>query len=89
MTDRVRQLERTIGSVARGEARADSDIDLLVSFDETATPSLLTLAEMEIELETLLGCRVDLVERKGMERHPNWLLRRAILGAAHPLLEVP
>ncbi len=48
---------RLIGSVARGEARPDSDIDLLVKWrDDT---SLLDQAALIIELEQLLGRKVD------------------------------
>ena len=49
------------GSVARDEARPDSDVDLLVEFDET--PSLLTLIALEQKLSELLGAEVDLVPR--------------------------
>ena len=49
------------GSVLRGTARSDSDIDLLVEFESTAKPTLFDLAEMKQELSELLGGRtVDL-----------------------------
>lgn len=49
------------GSELRGEARPDSDIDLLVEFEPGAVPTLLDLAAMEEELSALLGGRrVDL-----------------------------
>jgi hypothetical protein len=38
------------GSQLTGTARPDSDIDLLVEFEPDATPSLLTMAAIEIEL---------------------------------------
>jgi len=47
-----------IGSVARGEESPDSDIDLLVRWHPTA--SLLDHAALSLELEQLLGRRVDL-----------------------------
>lgn len=47
------------GSYARGEARADSDLDLLVSFNEQQ--SLLGLIRMERELSELVGVKVDLL----------------------------
>lgn len=57
------------GSVLKGTARADSDIDLLVEFDRDATPDLIRLAAMEQELSGLMGGRrVDL-------RTPNELSR--------------
>ena len=49
---------RLIGSVARGEARPDSDVDLLVSWREGT--SLLDQAALMLELENLLGRKVDL-----------------------------
>ena len=46
------------GSVARGEARPDSDVDLIAEFDRPI--GYLGLARAQRELEGLLGCRVDL-----------------------------
>ncbi|MDA8265406.1 MAG: nucleotidyltransferase domain-containing protein [Actinomycetota bacterium] len=51
---------RVFGSVARGEAHRESDIDLLVEFD--LGPSLVDEAELRQELELLLGYRVELAE---------------------------
>jgi len=49
---------RLIGSVARGEARPDSDVDLLVTWSEGT--SLLNHAALMLELERLLGRKVDI-----------------------------
>jgi hypothetical protein len=49
---------RLIGSLARGEARPDSDIDLLVTWGEGT--SLLDHAALTLELENLLGRKVDI-----------------------------
>jgi predicted nucleotidyltransferase len=48
------------GSVARGEAGPDSDVDLLVEFDRARYPGLEFFA-LERELADLLGRRVDLI----------------------------
>lgn len=48
------------GSALRGELRPDSDIDLLVEFEPGRTAGLLGLAQLELELTTLLGPSVDL-----------------------------
>lgn len=48
---------RVFGSVARDEARADSDIDLLVDLESGR--SLMDLAELHLALEELLGRSVD------------------------------
>lgn len=50
------------GSFSRGEERHDSDVDILVSFDNDAHISLLKYAGMVCELEELLHRNVDLVE---------------------------
>ena len=50
------------GSYARGEETLDSDIDILVKYDENARISLLTISHMMGEIEQRIGRRVDLVE---------------------------
>lgn len=70
---------RVFGSFARGEARADSDIDLLVDFEPGR--SLLDQVALEQELEAFLGRRVDIVTEGGLY----WLLRRRILSEARAL----
>ena len=52
------------GSVARGEARPDSDIDFLVEFNGPATFD--QYMGLKLFLEDLLGRPVDLVTRKGV-----------------------
>ena len=52
------------GSVARGEARADSDVDLLVEFEGPATFDQYT--KLKRFLENLIGGPVDLLTRKGV-----------------------
>ncbi len=55
---------RVFGSVARGEADSESDIDLLV--DMEAGRSLLDLSGLLIDLEDMLGCNVDVVTERGL-----------------------
>jgi predicted nucleotidyltransferase/DNA-binding XRE family transcriptional regulator len=50
---------RVFGSVARGEDRADSDVDLLADFPPEL--SLFGLSRLEADLEAILGTRVDLI----------------------------
>ncbi|WP_312856640.1 nucleotidyltransferase family protein [Phytoactinopolyspora halotolerans] len=52
---------RLFGSVARGEATTDSDIDLLVDLDPGMGNTLLRIAGLSEELSQLLGVRVDVV----------------------------
>jgi uncharacterized protein len=70
---------RVFGSVARGQAGAESDIDLLVKMEEGR--SLLDLSALIFDLRELLGVKVDVVSEKGLY----WLLRRRILKEARPL----
>lgn len=70
---------RVFGSVARGEAGEESDIDLLVDMEPGR--SLLDLGGLQAELEALLARRVDVVTEAGLY----WLLRRRILKEARAL----
>ena len=54
------------GSCARGEMRADSDIDFLVDFEEGYT--LLDIAGMMNGLEDLLGRKVDVIDRPSLRK---------------------
>jgi uncharacterized protein len=73
------------GSALRSDFRPDSDIDLLVRFEEDPGWGLLDHARMEQELEEILGRRVDLVTRAAIEESPNWVIRKAILTSARCL----
>jgi predicted nucleotidyltransferase len=66
------------GSVARGEAKAGSDLDMLVTFGPDVHPGLDFFA-IQDELEGMLGCRVDLLTRRSVERGDNPLRRDSIL----------
>jgi predicted nucleotidyltransferase len=65
----IRRLS-VFGSVLKGTARPDSDVDLLVEFEPTARPSLLDMATIEEELSRLLGGRrVDLRTPQDLSRY--------------------
>ena len=70
---------RVFGSIARGDARPDSDVDLLIDIVGPTSPwfpgGLLG------DLEKLLGRRVDVV----VERSLNPLLRESVMSEAIPL----
>ena len=73
------------GSVLRDDFRPDSDIDVLVTFAPGRRPSLDDLLDMQVELEALFGRKVDLMERRGLERDRNYLLRQHILTHSEPV----
>lgn len=78
---RVRSLE-LFGSVARGEAKIRSDVDLLVEFEDGDKPvSLLEFIELRDFLSDMLGWRVDLVEKHTLRP----TLREEILHEAEPI----
>jgi len=81
---KVRELA-LFGSGLREDFRADSDIDLLVSFEPDVRWSLFDLGEMERQLEALLGRKLDLVERRAVEASENYIRRKRILRSLRPL----
>ena len=72
------------GSVLRDDFRPDSDIDLLVTFSRDAEWSLVDHMAMEEELSAIFGRKVDLINRKAIERSENYIRRKAILETAQP-----
>ena len=70
---------RVFGSVARGEADAQSDLDLLVEFE--LGRSLLDHARLWRELEAALGCKVDVVSDRGIKPR----IRDRVLQEAIPI----
>lgn len=67
------------GSLAHGRAKPGSDVDLLVEFPPGTSVGLLEMGALKEELEEHLGCRVDLLSRRAVERSRNPLRRRSIL----------
>ena len=70
---------RVFGSMARGDARPESDVDLLV--DVGSDPSPWFPGGLVADLEELLGRRVQVVTESGL----NDLLREHVLREAVPL----
>ena len=56
------------GSAIRDELKQNSDIDLLVEFKNGCVPSLLNMADIEIELTKMIGRKVDLRTPKELSR---------------------
>lgn len=67
---------RLFGSVARGEDRLDSDIDILIELEPER--SLLDRIGLKYDLEDLLGRKVDVVTEKALHAH----IREAVLKQA-------
>ena len=61
------QYAGVFGSVARGEDTPESDVDVLVDLKQPV--SLLKFFALNDELETALGCKVDIVTRNSLNLH--------------------
>lgn len=70
---------QVFGSVNRGDATADSDLDVLIDFEPGR--SLLDLVGLKLDLEELLGCTVDVVTENAL----HWTIRDRVLAEARPL----
>ena len=77
--DQAPRARRFARSVARGQAKQDSDLDLLI--DVGPKPSSCFPAGLILDLENLLGCRVEIVTEKGLDP----ALRDRVLSEAIPL----
>ncbi|MFN8105323.1 MAG: nucleotidyltransferase domain-containing protein [Acidimicrobiia bacterium] len=71
------------GSVLGGRFAGGSDLDLLVEFEPGRTPGLLTIAAMEMQLEALVGRRVDLRTYAELSRY--WYFRDQVVAGARPI----
>lgn len=68
---------RVFGSIARGEADAESDVDFLVEMEDGR--SLFDMGGLLMDLQELLGCKVDVVSDGGIrERIRDRVLREAM-----------
>ncbi len=79
VSERRARNPRVFGSVLHGDDREDSDLDLLV--DSTADTSLFDLAEIELELERLLGVRVQVITAGSLPES----FRRSVMAEARPV----
>jgi predicted nucleotidyltransferase len=57
------------GSAIRDELEPDSDIDLLVEFEQGHTPGLFAIVRMEMKLAEMLGRKVDLRTAQDLSRY--------------------
>jgi len=74
------------GSVLRDDFGPGSDVDFLVRFEgDDLGPWMSRLTELELDLESLLGREVDVVDWNGIERSRNPFRRHGILSRARRL----
>jgi uncharacterized protein len=70
---------RVFGSTVRGEDTPESDIDFLVEMEPGR--SLFDLGGLLVDLENLLGCKVDVLTEKSL----HWYIRDKVLSEAKPV----
>lgn len=68
---------RVFGSVARGEADEDSDVDFLVNMEQGR--SLFDLGGLLMDLQDLLGCKVDVATEKGLKQRMRERVLKAVI----------
>jgi len=71
------RLVGVVGSVARGEERANSDIDVV--FDVAGSTTLFKLSHAQFELEDELGRTVDLVNREALRPKARAFIERDLV----------
>jgi uncharacterized protein len=77
---KIRRLE-LFGSARSGRLGSNSDIDFLAEFEADEQWTLMDLARAQEDFSMLLGRKVDLVDRKNLERSANLIRRDAILNS--------
>lgn len=70
------------GSVLRDDFKPDSDIDVLVDFEQDSGRTMFDLVDMIDELKNIFERNVDLLTRKTVERSRNYIRRKEILSSA-------
>ena len=72
----------------RKDFRPDSDIDVLISFTPDNCWTLFDRVEMRDELTEIFDRKVDLVNKKGLERSQNYLRKNNILSSTKVIYEI-
>lgn len=72
-----------LGSILRDDFRPDSDVDVLVEFEPHSGVTYFDMADMQFELEDLLGRKVDLLTSKAVSRY----FRQKVLNSAWVIYE--
>lgn len=79
---RYRVIELSLfGSSARGDAREDSDVDVLVRFEPSTPVGFVWMGQLQGDLSDLFGREVDLVPKDGLKLR----IREAVLAEAKVL----
>lgn len=74
---------RLFGSQVRGEAKPDSDVDLIVEFDSSATIGLFAMSDIEDVFQRYLKLKADITTPDGLDD----LMRDQVLAEAETIYE--
>ena len=81
--NRIRRLA-LFGSVVHGDFRQDSDVDMLVQFEQGHAAGLLRMASLELELSEIIGRKVDLRTPAELSRHfRNEVMKNSVVQYEH------
>jgi predicted nucleotidyltransferase len=75
---KIRELS-VFGSILTDNFNRESDVDIMIDFEADAEWSLLDHVRMQLEIQTILRRKVDLIGKRALEASHNWLLRKQIL----------
>jgi predicted nucleotidyltransferase len=70
------------GSSLREDFNSNSDIDLLVTFEDSTNYSLFDIVKIKEEFEKFFNKPVDLISKKAVEKSTNMYRKKNILGSA-------
>jgi predicted nucleotidyltransferase len=70
------------GSALRDDFGPESDLDILITFNESSEWGLLDHVQMQLDLQSLLGRKVDLISQRAVAQSQNQILREEILRTA-------
>jgi len=73
------------GSVLRDDFNSESDIDVIIDFDESRAYTLSECVRMEVELEDIFNRKVDLIWKRSIEKSENYIRRKHILDSVEVL----
>ncbi len=67
------------GSALREDFGPESDIDILVEFEHGQEPDLFKIMQQQEQLSAIFSRSVDLIERRSVEKSPNYIRKKHIL----------
>lgn len=70
------------GSVNTNMFNSESDIDILLSFNDGVVVGFFELSDLKDELEKMLGRSVDIITKRGLDRSKNLIRKKSIINSS-------